>query len=98
MPRYIVKVSQPEAVAAKRIADAIRTIGSHFATHADWRRKNDLRIGSLVVEANVMWDAVGVVPPNMRAQAAVFLLEPVTARVERATPSGLALQPIAVAA
>ncbi len=98
MASYIVEVSQPEAIAARRIEDAVRTTGSHFVTHADWRRRNGARIGRLVVEADDMWGAVAVVPPNMRAQAAVFPLEPVTAGGERMTVPDNGMQRFAAAA
>ena len=51
MQKYLVKVTLPEAIAAKRIADSVRSIGSHFATHAAWRRKAGVCTGMMVVEA-----------------------------------------------
>lgn len=76
MPRYLIEVSQPAAIAAKRIADSVRTLGSHFATHADWRQETDgISTGSLVVDANDRRRALGVVPPGLRSDARIFRLE-----------------------
>ena len=58
MPRYLVQVSQPEAIAAKRISDSVRSIGSHFATHADWQRQAGRCTGSMVIEAADSWGAL----------------------------------------
>jgi hypothetical protein len=78
MARYLVEVSQAEKVAAKRIDRSVRSIGSHFATHTDWHRKDGVCTGSMVIEAADRWSAFGIVPPGMRAAANVFQLEPVT--------------------
>ena len=72
MQRYLVEVTLPEAIAAKRIADSVRSIGSHFATHAAWRRKAGVCTGTMVVEAADRWGALGIVPPGMRADTHVF--------------------------
>lgn len=72
MPRYLVEVSQPEEVAARRIEQSIRSLGSHFATHADWRRRDGVCTGTMVIEAADSSGALGIVPPAMRAEAGVF--------------------------
>jgi len=79
MPRYLVEVSQAEKVAAKKIAQSVRSIGSHFATHADWHRKDGVCTGTMLVEAADRWGALGIVPPGMRAAARVFQLDAVVA-------------------
>jgi len=76
MPSYLIKVSQPAAVAAKRVEESVRTIGSHFAAHAKWRQKDGVATGTLVVEADDRRWALTVVPPCMRASAHVDELEP----------------------
>lgn len=76
MHRYLVQVSEPEAIAAKRISHSIGTLGSHFATHADWRRKDGVSTGTLIVEADDRWGALGVIPPAMRRDAQIFQLVP----------------------
>ena len=76
MPRFLVEVSQrSDASSDKRIDASVRTLGSHFATHADWRRKDGVHTGTLIVEVEDKWRALGVVPPNMRSDANVFHLE-----------------------
>ena len=76
MARYLIEVSQPEQVAVTRISQSVRAIGSHFATHADWRQQDGVSIGTLVVEADDRYRALGVVPPGMRSSAKIFKLEP----------------------
>ena len=80
MTRYLIEVSQPDGVAARRIAESVRSIGSHFATHARWNREGDDCIGTMVVEADDRWGALGIVPPAMRSAAQIFQLEAVGAR------------------
>lgn len=76
MARFLVEVSrQPVALAEQRIRESVSALGSHFATHADWRKRGGLCTGSLVVEADNEAMALGVVPPNMRSHAHVLELE-----------------------
>jgi putative hemolysin len=71
MNTYLVEVTQPEAIAVKRIAHSVRSIGSHFATQAVWHRRAGVCIGTMVVEAADRSGALAVVPPGMRADARV---------------------------
>jgi hypothetical protein len=98
MPRYVVEVSQPEKIAAERIDRSVRTIGSHFATHADWHLKDGVCTGTMIVEASDARGALGIVPPAMRAGAHVFRLESVTAAVGLTAAPAYAGQPYAIAA
>jgi len=75
MPTYLIEVSQPAGVAARRIGSSISSIGSHFATHAHWQQRDGMATGTLVVEADDWRWALGVVPPNMRLIAKIFRLE-----------------------
>ena len=75
MPGFLVEVSQQaDALTYKWIDESVRTLGSHFATHADWRRKLGVCTGTMVVEAADKWGAFGIVPPSMRSDAHVFRL------------------------
>ena len=66
MTRFLIEVSQAsQSLTEKRINDAIRSIGSHFATHANWSRENGRCSGTMIVEANDKWGALGVVPPGI---------------------------------
>jgi hypothetical protein len=98
MPRFLVHVSQPEAIAAKRISDSVRSIGSHFATHAGWQRQAGQCTGSMVIEAADSWEALGIVPPGMRADACVFHLEAVVSGGKQPAAPRSDMQPYAVAA
>jgi hypothetical protein len=78
MPRFLVEVPQPSnALARRRMKDLVRTMGSHFVTHADWRRRQGVCTGTVIVEADDKSGAVGVVPPGMRSDAHVYRLEAV---------------------
>lgn len=85
MPKYLIEVSQPANVAAKQIATSVRTIGSHFATHACWHQRNGMATGSLIVDADDRRRALCVVPPNMRPGAKVMQLEASAANAGPAT-------------
>lgn len=79
MPKFLIEVSQEsDALARKRITDSVHKMGSHFATRADWIRKAGVCTGTMVVETDDKWGALGVVPPNMRSYAHIFQLEPVS--------------------
>jgi len=75
MAKYLIKVSQPAKAAAKQIAEAVRMIGSHFATHATWQQQNGVATGCLVVEVDDRKWALCVVPPSMRAFAEIVRLD-----------------------
>jgi len=79
MPRFLVEVSQPADRAGRRVRDTVRTIGSHFATHADWRQRDGRCIGSMVVDVGDWRQALAVVPPAMRADAHVYELQAMAA-------------------
>ena len=83
MHRYLVEVSQPEAIAAMRIVESVRSIGSHFATHAVWTPDAGLCTGTMVVDAVDRIEALRIVPPGMRADARVVALGPVPADCSR---------------
>jgi hypothetical protein len=60
------------------MTDSVRTMGSHFVTHADWARKDGVCTGTMIVEADDSRGAIGVVPPSMRSHAHVYQLETVS--------------------
>jgi len=76
MTRFLVEVTQSsQQVTERKIKDAIRTIGSHFATHANWIHENGRSSGTMIVEAIDKWGALGIVPPGLRSDAHVFALD-----------------------
>lgn len=91
MPRYLIEVSQSETVAAKRIDQSIRSIGSHFATRADWHHNDGVRVGTMVVEADNRRAALGIVPPAMRPDARIYQVEPLSIGSASAAPPAYAL-------
>jgi hypothetical protein len=75
MPKFLIEVPQEsDVLAQKRINDSVRTLGSHFATHADWNRKKGVCTGTMIIETDDKWGTIGIVPPNMRAHAHIFQL------------------------
>ncbi len=72
MPSYLVEVSKPQAVAVKRINHSVSTLGSHFATHANWHHQDGILTGTMVVDAFDSWAALRIVPPALRGDAKVF--------------------------
>jgi hypothetical protein len=74
MPRFLIEVSQPEDRAEKRIAESIRSTGSHFAAGAAWCSRDGVCVGTMVVEAGDWRHAAAVVPPALRGRAQVHRL------------------------
>lgn len=83
MHRYLLEVALPEAIAPERITASVRSIGSHFASHADWRLTDGLCTGSMIVETADEQDALAIVPPGMRAAAHIHRLERRTAGLRK---------------
>jgi len=78
MPRFLIEVSQEsDRLADMRVTDSIHSMGSHFTTHADWRRGKGVCSGSMVVETADERSALGVVPPGMRRYAHVSRIDQV---------------------
>ncbi len=76
MTNYLIEVAQSSDEAAYRqIDDAIHMTGSHFATHAEWERKEGICTGSMTAEVRNRQEAIAIVPPNMRAHARVTAIE-----------------------
>jgi len=98
MPRYLVEVSEPQAVASKRISRSLKTLGSHFATHADWRQNDGVSTGTMVVDTENRWRALSIVPPAMRADAKIFQLAAVAAGARPYAPPAYAEPATAIAA
>jgi hypothetical protein len=78
MTRFLIEVAQQsDVLARKRIKDAVRTMGSHFAARANWTRTEAGCTGTLLVETDDKRGALGLVPPNMRSHVRIFQLQPV---------------------
>jgi hypothetical protein len=76
MPRFVIEVSQPaDGLARRRIDQALNGMGSHFASHADWRREHGRFTGTMIVEASDSSEVAGIVPPSLRSQTRVYRLE-----------------------
>jgi hypothetical protein len=76
MPSFLIEVPQEsDVLAQRRVRESVRSMGSHFATHADWRQKDGGYIGSMIVDTADKWSALAIVPPNMRRHALVSPLK-----------------------
>ncbi len=72
MPNFLIEVSQEsDAAAFKQIDDAVHISGSHFATHANWGRKDGICKGSMTAELDSRTAALAIIPPNMRSHARI---------------------------
>ena len=72
MTNFLIEVSQESDTAAyKQIEDAVHMTGSHFATHANWKRKDGVCTGSMMAELHSRQEAIAIVPPNMRSHARI---------------------------
>jgi hypothetical protein len=78
MPKFLIEVLQEaDRFADIRVTNSVRGMGSHFATHADWRRGKGMCRGSMIVETADERSALGVVPPAMRRYAHISQLKQV---------------------
>lgn len=78
MTKFRIEVSQrPDMLAFKHMKDVVRTIGSHFVTHAVWSQRDRICTGVLTVETQDRSSALSVVPPSMRSHARISRLEPI---------------------
>jgi hypothetical protein len=78
MPRFLIEITQEtNERALKSMDDAIRMMGSHFVTHADWRSDGKICTGTMIAEIEDETLARSIVPPHMRANAHIYQLEPV---------------------
>jgi hypothetical protein len=75
MPKFLIEVLQEaDGLANIRVTNSIRGMGSHFATHADWRRRKGVYSGSMIVETADERSALSIVPPGMRRYAHISQL------------------------
>jgi len=79
MSRFLIEISREYNGRSERQMEyALRMMGSHFVTHADWRLKEGKCTGTMIAELADRRAAIQLVPPALRAHAAIFELEPVT--------------------
>lgn len=72
MTNFLIEVVQDSDTGAfKQIDDAVQMTGSHFATHADWARRDGVCTGSIKAELKSRTEALAIVPPNMRSYARI---------------------------
>ena len=75
MPRFLIELPHdPESLACARFVKLMLTSGSHFLTHADWGCTDGVHKGWVIVDVDTKEEARGILPPNLRAQAHIVLL------------------------
>jgi hypothetical protein len=72
MARFLIEVPhEPEAVACARVVKVFLTSGSHFLRHADWGCADGDHRAWMIVDVADKNEALGIVPPGLRASARV---------------------------
>jgi len=75
MSRFLIEISRRYGPQSQRQMDeAVRIMGSHFVTHADWRVKDGCCTGKMIAELPDRDMALLLVPPSMRPNARIVEL------------------------
>jgi len=75
MPKFLIEVPHEEdTIACARVIKIFLSSGSHFLTNADWGCADRDHRCWMIVDVNDRQEALGIVPPGMRAQARVVRL------------------------
>ena len=70
--RFLIEISREYGAKSQhQMDDAIRALGSHFVTHADWRLEDGKCTGKMIAEVADRRAALLIVPPSMRAHARI---------------------------
>ena len=74
--RFLIEISRDYGAKSQhQMEDAIRLLGSHFVTHADWTLEDGKYTGKIIAEAPDREAALLIVPPSMRVHARILELE-----------------------
>jgi hypothetical protein len=94
MAKFLIEVPHdPDTAACARVVHVFLTSGSHFLTQADWGCMDGDHRAWIIVDVANKQEAVGIVPPALRASARVVGLnqfsidqiEPILKRHESAS-------------
>jgi len=75
MPKFLIEVPHEEdTIACAKVVKIFLSSGSHFLTNAEWGCFDRDHRCWMIVDVNDKTEALGVVPPGMRAQARIVQL------------------------
>jgi hypothetical protein len=75
MRRYLIEVPHEEdTVACAKVIKIFLSSGSHFLTNAEWGCGDGDHRCWMIVDVNDRNEALGIVPPGMRAQTRIVRL------------------------
>ena len=75
MPKFLIEVPHDkDSIACARVVKMFLTSGSHFLTNAEWGCFDGDHHCWMMVDLDDKQEALGIVPPALRAQARVVQL------------------------
>ena len=75
MPKFLIEVRHADDFeGCVKALDALRSLGSHLVSHADFGCEDGVHCGWMVVEVGDRKEAELIVPPPLRADARVIQL------------------------
>jgi hypothetical protein len=75
MPKFLIEVPHEEdTIACAKVVKIFLSSGSHFLTNAEWGCADGDHHCWMIVDVHDKQEALGIVPPGMRAQARVVRL------------------------
>ena len=94
MPKFLIEVKHADDYeGCVKALDALRALGSHLVSHADFGCADGVHCGWMVVEVGDRRDAESIVPPSLRAGARVIQLRRWTPDEIAAMAKGLPASP-----
>ena len=75
MPKFLIEAPHDaETVACAKVVQIFLSTGSHFLTNAEWGCNDGVHSAWMIVEVGSKEEAIGILPPGMRADARVVRL------------------------
>ena len=75
MPKFLIEVPHDaETVACAKVVQIFLSTGSHFLTNAEWGCNDGVHSAWMIVEVGSKEEAIGILPPGMRADARIVRL------------------------
>ncbi len=75
MPKFLIEVPhEKDPIACARVVKIFLTSGSHFLTNAEWGCFDGDHHSWMMVDVHDKQEALGIVPPGLRAQTRVVQL------------------------
>ena len=75
MPKFLIEVRHADDFeGCVKALDALRSLGSHLVSHADFGCEDGIHCGWLMVEVGDRSEAEQIVPPSLRADSRIIQL------------------------